>query len=924
MKSRQAPQQQQRQKPNGKRHARRNAEDVEIAELIERCQDPAVYVQNQELVRFDELPISSKTLEGLTKANYIEMTEIQRTSLGYSLCGKDVLGAAKTGSGKTLAFLIPVLEALYREKWTQMDGLGALVISPTRELALQIFEVLRKVGKFHTFSAGLLIGGKDVKSEKERIGRMNILVTTPGRLLQHMDETPDFICDNLKVLVLDEADRCLDCGFERTLNAIVENLPRHPQRQTLLFSATQTKSVRDLARLSLKDPEYVAVHEASVTATPQRLQQRYVVCELPQKLDILYSFIRTHLKCKVLVFLSSCKQVRFVHETFCKMQPGIPLLCLHGKQKQPKRLAIFEQFCRKKNICLFATDIAARGLDFPAVDWVIQVDCPEDVDTYIHRVGRTARYESTGNALLLLLPSEEKGGFVDLLKQKKIPIDMVKINPEKLSTNKGGGDGDRNGGGGRERANRNKSTKSVSKMLQALCSQDPEVKYLAQKAFISYMRSVYLQKNKSVFDVHALPAKEYAESLGLPGAPKIKFVKKRDSKNNSARALATQDNEDDDTPKEGSNTAQPTTKVERLFKKKNLTVLSEHYQKLIEQSDDDEEDADKDREDGAENSDAGGDSDGSEDEDGVAVGADKAADDAQFDDDESDDDGDFLKIKTRHPDVEAPNQKQPIQVLNKRQLLKAKQKELASRGSAQKFVFDEEGNAVATYKLESLEEYTARLAQDMATDEGDAGDSEAAEKAKKLKADAILKGAAQKHAETVGKKMAVIDEQDKQVEKEKRRLKRLEKKLKLKELRRELSSGVQVTLGNPEGSADEFSDGQYEGESGASDDEEIGRADSDFEGSDTMDHSDNVGEDDEEEFGVDIDLDEEDVSVPRAGPTFNKKRGREEQSEIDEEEEKEEEREVAGKKKRRKAGVEDLGLTSTENLEELALKLLGR
>ncbi|KAJ1558673.1 ATPdependent RNA helicase, partial [Nowakowskiella sp. JEL0078] len=488
------------------RKIKRTADELELDNLTARIvgigwlirfqsmkDDPEVANYNH----FSELPLTKKTAECLKKANFVEMTDIQKSSLPLTLRGCDVLGSAKTGSGKTLAFIIPILEVLWKSNWSVDDGLGALVISPTRELALQIFEVLRKVGGKHNFSAGLLIGGKNIKMEKDRVNRMNILVCTPGRLLQHMDETPYFTCDNLKILVLDEADRVLDMGFEKTLNAIIENLPK--DRQTLLFSATQTKSVKDLARLSLTNPEYISVHEEAAQSTPQQLIQKYLVCNLPVKLDVLFSFIKSHLKLKILVFFSTCKQVRFVHETFCKMQPGIPLLCLHGKQKQAKRLAIFDQFCRKKNICLFATDIAARGLDFPAVDWVVQLDCPENVETYIHRVGRTARFESVGSSLLFLLPSEQKG-MLELLEQKKVPIDKIRINPSK--------------------------TVSVVQQLQAVCSQSPEMKYLGQKAFISYVRSIHLQSNKKVFDVQELPLEEYAESLGLPGAPQIKFIKK--------------------------------------------------------------------------------------------------------------------------------------------------------------------------------------------------------------------------------------------------------------------------------------------------------------------------------------------------------------------------------------------------------------
>jgi ATP-dependent RNA helicase DDX10/DBP4 len=137
---------------------------------------------------------------GLKKAFFVKMTDIQTKSIPISLKNRDVLGAARTGSGKTLAFLVPVLETLYRNKWGPQDGLGALILSPTRELAIQIFDVLRAIGGYHSFSAGLVIGGKNLKDEAERLARMNILVATPGRLLQHMDQTVGFECDNLQIL----------------------------------------------------------------------------------------------------------------------------------------------------------------------------------------------------------------------------------------------------------------------------------------------------------------------------------------------------------------------------------------------------------------------------------------------------------------------------------------------------------------------------------------------------------------------------------------------------------------------------------------------------------------------------------------------------------------------------------------------------
>ncbi|CAG8790022.1 20257_t:CDS:10, partial [Dentiscutata erythropus] len=612
----------------------------ELEELEENCK---ALTNDSKFEKFGELPLSLLTLKGLQESNYVEMTEIQRKALPLVLRGEDILGAAKTGSGKTLAFLIPLIETLYRRQWSQLDGLGALVIAPTRELAVQIFEVLRKVGRHHFLSAGLIIGGKDLHIEQERINRMNILICTPGRLLQHMDQTAGFICDNLQVLVLDEADLILDMGFEKTVNAIIENIPKH--RQTLLFSATLTKSVKDLARLSLQNPEHVAVHEDSDHSTPPSLLQHYLVCELPEKLDILFSFIKSHLQAKALVFLSSCKQVRFVFETFCKMQPGVILLHLHGKQKQTKRVEIFNKFSSLKHAYLFATDIAARGLDIPAVDWVIQLDAPGNADIYIHRVGRTARYEASGLALLFLLPSEEQG-MLKALDQKKVPIAKTKVKSSK--------------------------TMSIQKQLQSFCFQDPEIKYLAQKAFISYMRSIYLQSDKSIFKVDELPAEEFSASLGLPGVPKIKFVKKSQVKNairekpkevtdyesSEDNQSSNSDNVSDEEKKKNS---KPKTRIERIFNRKNMSVFTDHYKKLV----------------------------------------DRGSDNITDEDDE------FIILKRVNHELSLDLEQQNRKKLSKRKLLKAKSKKSAIKNAAKgnKLIFDDDGNPHQVYEFQDEKEF---------------------------------------------------------------------------------------------------------------------------------------------------------------------------------------------------------------------------
>jgi ATP-dependent RNA helicase DDX10/DBP4 len=635
------------------RPLKRKRDDEDLDSLNQRVQE--IDPKENEYKTFTDLPLSQTTASGLEASHFKALADIQQKAIPFALKGSDILGAAKTGSGKTLAFLIPVLENLYRRKRTELDGLGALILSPTRELAIQIFEVLRKIGRYHTFSAGLVIGGKSLQEERERLGRMNILVCTPGRMLQHMDQTAAFEIDNLQMLVLDEADRIMDMGFQSTVDAIVEHLPK--ERQTLLFSATQTKKVSDLARLSLRDPEYVSVHEAASSATPSTLQQNYITTPLHDKLDTLWSFLRANLKFKILVFLSSGKQVRFVYESFRHLQPGIPLLHLHGRQKQTARLDTTTRFSATKNACLFATDVVARGLDFPAVDWVIQLDCPEDADTYIHRVGRTARYERNGRAVLFLEPSEEEG-MLKRLEQRKVPIERINV--------------------------RQKKQQSIKNQLQNMCFKDPELKYLGQKAFVSYTRSIHLQKDKEVFKLKELPLEEFASSLGLPGAPKIKFLKGDNAKtlkNAPRQAISSSEDEDEEHPPEVESKSKktgPRTKYDRMFERTNQDVLTEHYTKLI--------DGDDTRDDG-----------------------------------DGDEQNDFLTVKRRLSSVSSAESDSgekhtakpegvslSIDSKRKEKMLKSKKKLLKLKGKGTKLVFDDEGNSHQIYELENEIQFKQR------------------------------------------------------------------------------------------------------------------------------------------------------------------------------------------------------------------------
>lgn len=689
---------------------KRNEVDLETLQKAVEELDPKAAVTT-----FEDLPLSKETRDGLSATHFTTLTDIQKKAIPVALKGSDILGAARTGSGKTLAFLIPVLENLYRTQCIGPDaGLGAMIISPTRELAIQIFDVLRLLGrKGHLFAAGLIIGGKGLREEQDALTRMNIVVCTPGRILQHLSQTAAFNVDMLQMLVLDEADRILDMGFQKDVDAIVDYLPR--ERQTMLFSATQTKRVSDLARLSLRDPEYISVHEAATVATPKKLQQNYVLTPLPTKLDTLWSFIQNTKKAKIIVFLSSGKQVRFVYEAFRHMQPGIPLLHLYGRQKQTARLEITQKFTNAQHSCLFATDVAARGLDFPAVDWVVQVDCPEDADTYIHRVGRTARYDKEGRAVLFLDPSEEEG-MLERLEAKKVPIERINV--------------------------REKKQASIKNQLQSMSFQDPQLKYLGQKAFASYVRSLHVQKDKGIFKLEKYPLEEYAASLGLPGAPKIKFLKadaeevKR--RKNASRQAAVSESESEegsgdekdakDKSKDKNNGVR--TKYDRMFQRQNQDILADHYAK-IRHNDEDGSDVDAGKLDGEQQS----------DDDLFDVKRRIPADGGSDSDDVPEETEEYAKT------IHIPGAKEGLVLDSKRRekMLKSKKQLLKLKGAGQKLVFDDDGNAHQLYELEDEKDFRAR---------GEAEDQR------------------RKFLEEEAERVKAADVDDKQLVKEKRRAKK--------------------------------------------------------------------------------------------------------------------------------------------------------
>ncbi len=293
--------------------------DLPVADVAEQQSLSLPLVAGTMAEKFTDLNLSEKTLKAIENMGFETMTEIQKRTIPPLLAHKDVLGAAKTGSGKTLAFLIPAVELLHALRFKPRNGVGAIIVSPTRELALQIFNVARELLEFHSQNFAVVMGGANRRAEAERLAKgVNLLVATPGRLLDHLQNTPGFVFKNLKSLIIDEADRILEIGFEDEMRQIIKMLPKE-ERQTMLFSATQTTKVcffrslqtpsrtktsptqvEDLARISLRPgPLYINVDEEKQFSTVDGLEQGYVICEADKRFLLLFSFLKKMEKKKV-------------------------------------------------------------------------------------------------------------------------------------------------------------------------------------------------------------------------------------------------------------------------------------------------------------------------------------------------------------------------------------------------------------------------------------------------------------------------------------------------------------------------------------------------------------------------------------------------------------------------------------------------
>ncbi|XP_066153836.1 probable ATP-dependent RNA helicase DDX55 homolog isoform X1 [Euwallacea fornicatus] len=457
--------------------------------------------------------LNKEVQDAIKSLNFPFMTPVQAAAIPQLLNKKDVAAEAVTGSGKTLAFLIPVLDILKKkeleEKWHKHQ-IGAIVISPTRELALQTKLVLDQLLESVTnLKEILFVGGnsveEDVKNFKDIGG--NIVICTPGRLEDLLTRRQDInlptAVKNLEVLILDEADRLLDLGFQKSLDTILSYLPR--QRRTGLFSATQTKEIQDLIRAGLRNPVLVSVSAKAQQSTPDLLQNYYILAKNDGKLAALLSFLQQKQVKKAICFFPTCACVDYWSRVFPHIMSkdvNLPVLAIHGKMKN-KRKNILESFKSKEKALLLCTDVMARGIDIPEVDWVLQWDPPASASSFVHRVGRTARQGQTGSSIIILLDNEEC--YVNFIETNQ----RVKLNRiDDVSS--------------RDQID------DLRENIRRLQMKDRVLMELATKAFVSHVKAYSKHECSLLLRLKELPLGALAASYGLLQLPKMPELKNRD------------------------------------------------------------------------------------------------------------------------------------------------------------------------------------------------------------------------------------------------------------------------------------------------------------------------------------------------------------------------------------------------------------
>lgn len=410
-------------------------------------------------MKFEELDLCDEVLEGLRAMNFTDATPVQEHAIPVILKKRDVIACAQTGTGKTAAFILPLLHNLQTDG--QGQGIKAIIMAPTRELAQQIDQQMEGFSYFLPFSSVAVYGGNDSQAwDVQRRGLQkgaDVVIATPGRLLQHLNLYPiDF--SQVKYFILDEADRMLDMGFFDDIMQVVNRLPK--ERQTIMFSATMPPKIKQLAKTILREPEEIRI---AISRPPESIMQTAFICHESQKAGIIKNLFSTQEPNKVILFSGSKLKVKEITKTLRHM--GFSAGEMHSDLEQAQRDHVMHEFKNSRISILVATDIVSRGIDIDDITLVINYDVPREVEDYVHRIGRTARAGEEGMSITLVSEDEQFRfkQIEDFLGKDiyKIPIPVElgegpAYEPEKHKMRA-------SGKGGRNRKSRNRKGNGASK-----------------------------------------------------------------------------------------------------------------------------------------------------------------------------------------------------------------------------------------------------------------------------------------------------------------------------------------------------------------------------------------------------------------------------------------------------------------------------
>lgn len=378
-------------------------------------------------MQLNDLPINKHLLRALSEKNYLNPTPIQAQAIPLILDGIDIIATAQTGTGKTAAFALPILERLFHKQNTAKKGrkIKALIVSPTRELALQIEESFKSYGKYTNLRSAVIFGGTSMEPQKEVLQKgVDVLVATPGRLLDLHKQDCVYL-DYVETLVLDEADLMLDMGFIDDVRKVAKLCPK--ERQTLLFSATMPDKVIELAETLLKDPK--TIHVSVPSSTAKTISQQLFYVPKPKKIELCLHLLRNTIKGNILIFRRTKYGVDKLEQTL--LRNNYKVNSIHGAKTQNLRQEALQAFKDREVNILIATDVASRGIDIHDLDAVINFDVPNVPETYIHRIGRTGRSSKAG-ASYTFCSADEKKYIVDIQQKIKMNLTIEETHPYPL------------------------------------------------------------------------------------------------------------------------------------------------------------------------------------------------------------------------------------------------------------------------------------------------------------------------------------------------------------------------------------------------------------------------------------------------------------------------------------------------------------